>query len=243
MKKIITLSKDFLLTFYKPHLIEKEKPRLLNFIFYIVLLVFLTIFSFVITILFATFFTKVLNIPFQINQMTDFDKGQMPFIKLIIIGAIIAPILEELSFRLPTKIKYQNFIIAIISYIILITFFTKSVILYQIFDVNYLLISILIFLMIIIVFLRNKIKLSEKNSNYIQLITIYLLAFYFTYGHAVQPFENFSTILFSFIANFSMFFAALFFTYIRLKNGIFWGILFHIIHNLFPMLFQLIIDN
>jgi hypothetical protein len=174
-----------------------------------------------------------IDIPTQ-SETQDFD-SYSGFLKFSIL-AIVAPILEELTFRLGLKFSKRNFIVMIggLTYILL------KILL----DLNlYIAIASALSIATLLVFTLSP-KIVIILTNYWRnnrLIIFYLLILSFSFLHITNYNLNSSILIYIPIMAFSHFLGGVIFSYARLKYSILMSVVLHIIHNAmlsFPYLFS-----
>ncbi|MFY7732597.1 MAG: CPBP family intramembrane glutamic endopeptidase [Bacteroidia bacterium] len=136
----------------------------------------------------------------------------MPFPFVLITGVVVAPITEELVFRLPLRYKYNVFV--------------KSILLFAKFSSKRKQVRVRLFF--------------TKNWNKYYLYIFYLVTFLFAFYHLVNYKITSNILLFSPLLVLPQFIVGLALGYIRVKYNFFLGILFHAIYNailFIPMLY------
>jgi hypothetical protein len=153
--------------------------------------------------------------------------SEIPFLKSVFYFCLIAPIIEELTFRLGLKISKLN--ISIFLGFNIIAILKISGIIEQTFIIRLLLIlciSIICFL-----FLKDK-YLSFFKINY--PLFLYFNILFFGFVHIGNySYSSYSQYLFVPVLVFTQIFLGIYLSYSRLRFGFFFALFIHIFHNLF----------
>lgn len=174
--------------------------------------------------------------PLQMPNRSDYALlsrlQTIPHVLIFFVGAIIAPFLEELSFRLPLKPSLKNALISLISLSVAQMFFTRQSFSVLYFDhtINFelaRLLAVIISFSFIIIYLF--IKRATNDRHY--WFFFYVMAFLFTVFHDISNINSISDIFASFIFWFHAFILALWTGFLRLKFGVFSSIISHVQYN------------
>ncbi|MDN3494262.1 CPBP family glutamic-type intramembrane protease [Winogradskyella bathintestinalis] len=210
---------------------EKTLRQSINFLFrlFFVLIVFKIVY-FTLTYLIKT----VDSINFPVVS-TDFEVDEYSGIYQFLILTFLAPIFEELTFRLGLRFSKWNFILMTSGFIYLILKFTLQIYL------PFILLIIVIISLFLVVILKKRI--IEKLSNFWKnnrLIIFYSLLNSFALIHILNYELNISNMIYIPILVLPHFIAGLILSYARLKSGIILSICLHILNNgllTLPLLF------
>ncbi len=165
----------------------------------------------------------IFHIPANLNRSR---LGSYSDIEILLIVAVYAPIVEELTYRLPLKFSKLNFTISIVG--------LNLVLLRNLWEIEYVysfLISIAIGTIIYIFLQPIRIKQLEDLWAKYKLCIFYFLLFFYTLLHLRNYEITTELLLFSPIVILPKFLGALVFSYIRLSSGIIMAICFHAFNN------------
>jgi len=225
---------------YNPELVEKKISLKEKVITFLVLLVCAILFEEI--LIFIRAILDYLDFPYKLDNKIFDNESKTYYSRLLIFGFYM-PILEELAFRLPFRIRINN---VIISASLTLTFITniivsKLITLTPDTIIQYIAIDLVIFVVYFVIafffFSRNKTKWELFLRNHYVLlinlsIALWILLHFNNYYWSGSTNEFFPAILI--VCNF--FFYGFAFTFLRLKCGISWAILSHIIRNLFILI-------
>lgn len=168
----------------------------------------------------------------------------IPFLLQFLVAVVIAPILEEISFRLPLKLSFKNAFISLASMTIAQLFFSR-----QSFSTLYLdhsinieyarLTSILISFGFILLF----VFIKKQTTDRLYWFYFYGMAFLFTVLHDVTNIHSLTDLFISFAFWFHAFVLALWTGFIRLKFGVLSSIVSHVQHNATVMVLIALFSN
>lgn len=206
----------------------------------------LIIISSLILILLASFFISVTGQSEPENIMESMLTKESLFV-LVFYGIVIAPLFEEIAFRIHLKSTPLRWAIFVVTQFFFITFtfqeklpFVSSIInsIRSRIQQDILLIALFIFMYfffiaVLYLFFRiisKKLKFPKKKLK-IYFIIFYLSALYFGLIHTLNyVFDNNNWFL-SILLVFPQIFAGLFMGYARVQYGLFWSIILHSIYN------------
>lgn len=226
----------------KPTETEREKTSVLYYVFVYFLVYFVSMglhLSIVIVY-------NILDVPYDpIPKSELLDTSNISF---FIFGVILAPIIEELSFRYPL-IYTRNSLVIGLAFFTISAFFTNRTTISGHHEISYFVQKLmsprfLCFLFAIFsIYLITRIDkvnffLSNIWDRYL-IVIVYILAIYFAYLHFELPITAKNII---WIAPLIVphFFFALYYSYIRLKLGFIYCILIHMTNNFIAFILTLI---
>jgi len=160
--------------------------------------------------------------------------------RTIIVGMLFAPIVEELTYRYSLgKYSKNRLIIALIASYLGTTFFMQ--------EINFSLNRTIIWACVILFFLliRNNVKIQSFIGRYWNkylIVLIYLSSAYFAMCHFIHPIVGTNWIFMS-VAVFPHFVGALYYSFLRIKKGFLWCVLFHLAHNTLLWLPALLVSS
>ncbi|MEW5846829.1 MAG: CPBP family glutamic-type intramembrane protease [Bacteroidota bacterium] len=205
---------DFIQFIKKPYIENKQHKIVWKYFFTL-------LFSYYLILLPVGFFIKIINSIFNITQ----KQLNLELLPKIVLALFIGPIIEELLFRLILIINKRNLIIFSSLAIILAT--------YSLLKSNYFY-SIILFTLSILV-----VSSLSKSLEIRSIITKYFSAYFYaiTIIFGLMHFKNYNGIegfLYLWIPFlvFPQILMGVFFGYIRIKFGIIYSIIFHMIINL-----------
>lgn len=168
------------------------------------------------------------------NMHSFYEKVPFHYLWIIIIG----PVYEEISFRLGLNFKKQSFII---SSLLIIFFVSGGSFIFSSINVSYIInLGVRFGILGLLFILANKYIIQEHLDylkNHYANFVIYLFAFIFACLHLTNyfPFEWIQIPFYVLIISI-LFFLAMIFSYIRIKYGLSYAVIFHMLWNLFQTL-------
>jgi membrane protease YdiL (CAAX protease family) len=174
------------------------------------------------------------------HHFSDADKG---LFTIILMSVIIAPIMEEITFR--GWLIYNRIAIAIVPAVLFVYFISPHIFHQKLFDeMTNTIISLFTgtILSLCTYFLLKKIeihliKLWNKNTR----ILLFISAVLFGYVHIFNYNITLNLILFSPFILLPFIVGGLIIGYIRIRMGFFWGLTYHVTNNLIPILITILL--
>lgn len=199
---------------------------------------FLTVILMYLTLFIITFFLKCidycLNYYFDFSFYKTINSQQLKSFKnfSFFYIVLIAPLIEEIIFRLPLSLKKEHIIISLS--LLTTIFFGGNVAKWG--QIEIIVFFKIIFFILLIIYIFYKINLSHLTNikeNYFKYF-FYVLTIFFGLLHVTNFLKyipnNFKLLSILFII--PQIVLAFFSGYMRIKNGFFWSVLMHIIFNL-----------
>lgn len=202
-----------------------------NAFFYFKFIILFVIFKLFLVLLVNSILSLVNYIPSENLSLNKVN--ELSIIKQIIVISIIAPIIEELTYRLSLKYSKLNISItfSMIIYIIAYPFLKELNSELLLISIGLLIIAISFFFLFLL--LENKQKINNhlfyffKNN---KIFIFYFSAILFSYRH-IHNYEFTYENIFFYIIILPHMLASIFYSYLRLKKGIIASILFHSLNN------------
>ena len=239
-KNIIEHWKAFIKFIFLPtHSLARKEWHYSSLYLFIITCIVLMVIGSVFQITFSGFFQTEKNI------VQNKDIFILPNILILLIGGILAPIFEELSFRLPLRLSFTNIFIAVIASVITFTFISKSSILsiYNTQQINFSCYSLLIPAILLITFFTFKIISLFKNSTFMYSIFIWMLAILFALSHGYENIFSLQSFIYVLVSSTTQLLAGLYYSYLRLQFGIKLSIIIHCFWNTFLVLLKILFGN
>jgi hypothetical protein len=169
----------------------------------------------------------------------------LPNILILMVGGILAPLFEELSFRLPLKLSYRTIIVAFISSLIIFTFLSRSQILsiYNAQQISFSYYTIVIPVILLIALFLFKGVLLNNNRPFIYGLFVWTLALLFAISHGYENIYSIESFMFIFIISFTQLLAGLYYSFLRLQFSIRLSILIHCFWNTFLTLLIILFEK
>ena len=221
--------------FFKKGIIKNQNnENILYILKFFLLLIFVKFFCIMIIVFFTVFFD--FEIIKKVNQM---EKSFILGSRLLTVS-LVAPIFEEILFRLPLRYSRLNislalsiFVFVMLSLVLNVTYYSSNYIILK------LIISFFVFISLYI-FLNKNDQLLNIWWNKNQLLIIHSTIILFSFAHSFNFKLNLLPSIFILpIIILPQYFSGLFYSYIRLKKGIFYSIVLHISMNSLLYLKQL----
>ncbi len=191
------------------------------------------------TIIFAEFFQV------QKSVIQNKDVFVMPNLLILLVGGILAPLFEELSFRFPLRLSYKNISIAFVSALIIFIFLSRSQILtmYSAQQINFSYHSLIIPVILLITLLSFKSISFSKNRHFLYGLFVWILAILFAISHGYENIYSIKSFIYIFVSSFTQFLAGLYYSYLRLHYSIRLSILIHCFWNTFLILLKMLFES
>lgn len=234
-KFIINHWKDFTKFLVKPqiYLLSKEANWNYNLLFY-------TTISSIMLMILGSIMTFIL-VGFVVPDKEIYQQKDvflLPTWILIVVGGLLAPLFEELSFRLPLKLSFKNSILALLFSIFLFSFLSKYHLVYF-FQHHSFDFSFKNFHIPIVIFSVLMLGLFFKRANYFPVL-MFVMAYIFAVAHQYENINSFRGLLYVSVASITQFLAGLYYSFIRMRFGLLPAILVHCIWNLLMISMSLI---
>lgn len=192
---------------------------------------------------FKIFFAGTFQVEKSVIQ--NKDVVALPSFLILIVGGFLAPLFEELSFRLPLKLSYRTIIVAFISTLIIFIFLSRSQILtiYSTHQIIFSYHSLIIPTILLIILLLFKSVLLNNNKPFMYGFFVWILALLFAIGHGYENIYSLKSFIFIFIMSFTQFLAGLYYSFLRLQFSIKLSILIHCFWNTFLTLLLILFEK
>lgn len=199
--------------------------------------VLVSIFFAYLSVIFIRLTLELIASYFNLNlQIDKLNTKKRPLLKIFISIILIAPIIEELIFRVHLKLKRKFFIISIVLLSCLLiseVYKTKS------FNFNSIFYIIYILYLFLVMFIN--IKYSIEDSVYLRKTNIIINCLFFALFHITNyKITNNNNVYLLIINVLPMFIFGYYFSIIRLKLNIYWAILAHMTANFLPFIILII---
>lgn len=200
----------------------KEKEGKRKIISYILVFIIIEILSIIFQI-FSLSALTFLDIPVTSRE----SNLNTPLLLTYFVSILIVPVLEEASFRYPLKHAQNNLWVALLAYFAMLFFSTTAL---SDFSFRITQKQVIVLFLVIFVFLLTRSKTINHYIKYFwdkfPLLIVYLFSAYFAYSHFALPVQGSNLIYLPFVI-FPQFAFALYLSYIRLKVGFWYAVLFH----------------
>jgi hypothetical protein len=183
----------------------------------------------------------------QIDKTITHEKDVfvLPNVLILITGGFLAPMFEELAFRLPLKLSLKNIFIALIASLIMFIFFNKLsiVTLYNTQYINFSINQLIIPTFLLITILTFKTVLRFGYNSFWYGIFVWILAILFAISHGYNDIYSIKSFTYILLSTVPQLLGGLYYSFLRMKFGIYSSILIHSYWNTFLIILKIIFEN
>lgn len=238
--KIIEYWKDFFQFVKSPsECLEKKVWSYSYFVLASITCIFLMIIGFISQIIFSGII--------QIDKTITHEKDVfvLPNVFMLLIGGFLAPMFEELAFRLPLKRSLKNIFIALMASLVLFIFLNKQSIVtfYNTQHINFSTNQLIIPAILLIIVLTFKTILRFGYNSFWYGIFVWILAILFAISHGYNDIYSIKSFIYILLSTVPQLLGGLYYSFLRMKFGIYSSILIHSYWNAFLILLKIIFEN